>query len=266
MIQFQHDEFTVFESQLYKTTSVVVHTKDVIIVVDPNLLPNEVEEIRQYVNEIKENKPIYLIFTHSDWDHIVGYGAFPEAKVVASDKFAQKESDEILEQLIAFDNEYYIDRPYPLIYPKVDIEVKFDGQQLHIGDTMLTFYKADGHTDDGIFTVIDRLGLWIAGDYLSNVEFPFIYDHSKRYEETLLKIDAILTSHKINFLVPGHGHLTNKIDEIKKRQVESLTYIKLLRKLIKDGKESFHLIEQYNKALKKCHEENIQQIIREITS
>lgn len=266
MIQFQHDEFTVFESQLFKTTSVVVHTEDVIIVVDPNLLPIEVEEIRQYVDEKKGEKPIYLIFTHSDWDHIVGYGAFPEAKVIASEQFVQKESGKILEQLIAFDNEYYIDRPYPITYPKVDIEVKYDGQQLHIGNTVLTFYKAEGHTNDGIFTVIDRLGIWIAGDYLSNVEFPFIYDHSERYEETLRKTDTILTSHEIQFLVPGHGHLTNKMDEIKKRKEQSLNYIKLLRELIKESKESFHLIKQYNKALITCHEENIQQIHREIFS
>lgn len=264
MIQFSQDEFTVFESQLYKTTSVVVHTKDVIIIIDPNLLPNEVENIRQFVDDIKENKQLYLIFTHSDWDHIVGYGAFPEATVIASEEFVQKEKELILKQIKAFDGEYYIDRPYSITYPKIDIEVSFDGQQLQIGDTTLTFYKAEGHTNDGIFTVIEPLGLWIVGDYLSDVEFPFIYDNSERYEKTLQKMDFLLTTHEIKFLVPGHGHITNDLDEIMERKEQSLNYMKKLRKLVIEGKDSYYLMDGYNKALKPCHEENVQLIQQEI--
>src|SRR5690606_5077923 len=200
MIQYQNDRITVFESQLYKTTSTVIQTEDCVIVVDPCILPSEVEEIRDYVTGIRGSRPVCLILTHSDWDHVVGAGAFPEATVVAGAAFQSKNPEEILEQVRAFDDEYYIDRKTPLIYPKADVAVEKDGQRLEIGHTALTFYLAKGHTDDGIFAVVEPLGVWIAGDYLSDVEFPFIYYSAKDYIETLEVTDAKLASHRIREL------------------------------------------------------------------
>lgn len=266
MIQLTHRQFTVFQSVLYQTTSVVVQTNDAVIVVDPNLLPNEVETIRQFVEKVSGEKAVYLIFTHSDWDHIVGFGAFPNSTVIASHQFANNDNKQsTLEQWSAFDDEYYVDRPYKIEYPIVDIEVVEDGQTLMIGQTKLTFYLANGHTSDGIFTIIEPVGIWIAGDYLSDVEFPFIYDHSVRYVETLQKTDDILNAHNVTCLIPGHGRVTSEVEEIIQRKERSLHYIQQLKTLVQQGKESVHLIEnyRYKKSLKTCHEENIQQIKRE---
>lgn len=266
LIQFKNKEITIFESQLFKTTSIVIQTDDCIIVVDPTWLPNEVEEIRQHVNIIKENKQIYLLFTHSDWDHILGYGAFPDAIIIASKGLkAVKDKESILEQIRGFDDKYYIDRQYPILYPKVDIVVREDGQVLNIGKTTLTFYKADGHTDDGIFTIVEPLGIWIAGDYLSDIEFPYIYFSSEKYEETLNKTDWILTKHDIYFLVPGHGHVTGNKEEINKRKEDSLRYIKGTRSAIESESDSFYLIESYSylRGMRAFHEGNINLIKKE---
>ena len=78
-IQYTAKHLTEFESCIYKTTSTVIDTEDCVIVVDPCLLPSEIDEINQHVMRMKGTRPIYLIMTHSDWDHIVGAGAFPEA-------------------------------------------------------------------------------------------------------------------------------------------------------------------------------------------
>ncbi len=266
LIQFKNKEITIFESQLFKTTSIVIQTDDGIIVVDPTWLPNEVEEIRQHVNKIKENKQIYLLFTHSDWDHILGYGAFPDAIIIASKGFkAVKDKESILEQIRGFDDQYYIDRHYPILYPKVDIVVIEDGQVFNIGKTTLTFYKADGHTDDGIFTIVEPLGIWIAGDYLSDTEFPYIYSSSEKYEETLKKTDWILTKHDIRFLVPGHGHVTGNREEMNKRKEESLRYIKDIRSAVESERDSFYLIESYSylRGMRAFHEGNINLIKKE---
>ncbi|MFO1445083.1 MBL fold metallo-hydrolase [Bacillus sp. Bva_UNVM-123] len=266
MIQFKNKDFTIFESQLFKTTSVVIQTDDCIIVVDPTWLPNEVEEIRQHMNNIKQNKQIYLLFTHSDWDHILGYGAFPDAIIIASKGLKEvKDKESILEQIRGFDDKYYIDRHYPILYPKVDIVVREDGQVFNIGKTTLTFYKADGHTDDGIFTIIEPLGIWIAGDYLSDIEFPYIYFSSEKYEETLKKTDGILTKHDIRFLVPGHGHVTGNREEMNKRKEESLRYIKDVRSAIESEGDSFYLIEGYSylRGMRAFHEGNINLIKKE---
>lgn len=267
MIQFKNKDFTVFESQLFKTTSTVIQTPDCVIIVDPNWLQEEVKTIKEYVNEIKQDRAVYLLFTHSDWDHILGYGAFLDATIIGSKALEEcQEKEEIVEQVKSFDDKYYIDRNYPILFPKVDVIVQEDGQVLKIGSTTLTFYKANGHTNDGIFTIIEPLGIWISGDYLSDVEFPYIYSSSLEYEKTLGKVDTILEKHDVRFLVPGHGYLTESIDEIQKRKSDSLHYIQELRAAIRSNTDSLHLIESYlyPRGMKAFHEGNVQLIKGEI--
>lgn len=266
MIQYSDEQLTVFESQIYKTTSTVIKTDDCIIVVDPALLPLEIDEVRKHVSKIQNELPIYLIITHSDWDHIVGVSSFPEAKIIASRAFSSKNGDEIIEQANEFYDEYYIDRNLPIIFPEVDIAVTKDCQQINIGNTKLTFYEAKGHTDDGIFTIVEPYGYFIAGDYLSDVEFPFIYSNSEDYIHTLEKVDTILNNHFIKLLIPGHGHIAFSSEEIIKRKNEGLQYIKSLKNAILSNSKHNHLIEpyQYKRSLKKCHEENIQFLMNEL--
>src|SRR5699024_2516287 len=87
MIQFQNDFITVFQSELYATTSTVIESEEAITVVDPNLLPSEVAKIKQFVNERIQNKQLYLILTQNEYDHNIGTGAFPEAKSIATQNF-----------------------------------------------------------------------------------------------------------------------------------------------------------------------------------
>lgn len=266
MIVFTNKHITVFESQIYKTTSTVIKTDDCVIIVDPALLPFEIYDIRKHVLNIKENRPVYLIFTHSDWDHIVGASYFPEAIVIASAAFTLKDKEEIIEQAKTFDDQYYIERDLPVIFPTVDIQVKKDGEQLKIGNTTLTFYLANGHTDDGIFTIIEPHGYFVAGDYLSNIEFPFIYSSSDDYVKTLEKVESILNNHQIHMLIPGHGHVALSTGEIIKRKSDSLHYINNLKKALQTNTEHEHLITPYSfkRGLKECHRENVRLLMKEL--
>jgi hydroxyacylglutathione hydrolase len=266
LIQFKNDNMTVFESQLFKTTSTVIQTDDCVIVVDPTWLPREIGKIRRYVDQIKGQRPVYVVLTHSDWDHVIGYGAFRDATVVASQELSEgKDRKQVLEQINAFDDQYYLDRDYPILYPQVDIPVREDGQRLHIGKTSLTFYRAAGHTSDGLFVVVEPLGVWIAGDYLSDVEFPYIYFSSKEYEHTLAKTDLILDTHQVHFLVPGHGHVAENSEEILRRKRASLHYIKELRNAVLAGRDGLDLINGYPYlgVMKKFHETNVELVRRE---
>lgn len=266
MIQYSDEQLTVFESQIYKTTSTVIKTNDCVIVVDPTLLPLEVDEIRQFVFNIQENRPVYLIITHSDWDHIVGCGAFPEATVIASEAFTLKNKEKIVEQVKEFDDQYYIERHSPIIYPNIDIPITKDKQQLQIGNTTLTFFLANGHTDDGIFTIVEPYGIFIAGDYLSDIEFPFIYSSSEDYIKTLEKVERILHHHKVKILIPGHGHVAFSIEEIIKRKNDSLQYINSLKKAIHTNTKHEYLLNPYDfkKSLKECHQENVHFLLKEM--
>jgi hydroxyacylglutathione hydrolase len=237
-ILYDSPQVRVFQSALFQTNATVVTTDDLVLVVDPNWLPLEVAEIRQFVEtQSAGKKPVYLLFTHSDYDHIIGYRAFSHIaqSVIASHNFVENTGKaSTLQQIKDFDDEYYIERPYPIEYPSVSHVISHDGQTLTIGGTELTFFNAVGHNPDGIFTIVNGQ-YWIAGDYLCGVEFPYIYHSSMAYEKTLKKIDKILEQFDIQLLVSGHGAPTTDKTEILKRQKDAFEYIDAVRESIKEN-------------------------------
>lgn len=236
MIQYQDQQLTVFESALFRTTSTLYHNEDLLLLVDPTWLPHEVYAIQAAVKALPEQLPLYLLFTHSDYDHIIAAALFPEAQTIASTAFVANEGKAaILRQIQAFDESYYVQRNYPIRYPEIHHPISQEGQQLTIGQTTLTFYQAPGHNADGLFTIVEPAGLWIVGDYLSNIEFPYIYHSSKAYETTLAKVDQLLERHAFRYLIPGHGDLTDSRQEVEQRKRESLEYIHRLRDSLQKG-------------------------------
>ncbi len=239
MIAFQQNQITVFQSALFQTTSAVVEGAGFVLVVDPTWLPQEVEDIAEFVRRVRAGRDLYLLFTHSDFDHILGSGAFPGATTIASRAFQDSPSKERSVQAVrAWDSEYYIQRPYAVSYPEIDIVAAEEGQTLVLGETCLTFYTAPGHNPDGLWTVIEPHGILVAGDYLSDIEFPYIYQSSTAYEQTLGKLDGLLERHSVHVLVPGHGQVTTDQAEMRERQQRSFDYIAALRDYITSGDQA----------------------------
>lgn len=269
MIQYQDGVLTVFQSELFQTTSTVAVTKDFVLVVDPTWLPSEVEVISQHVKRVRGKRPLYLLFTHGDFDHIIGYQAFPNAIVIGSARLVSHPAKaEKVQMIKEFDNGNYIKRSYTVTFPKVDIVIKEDGQQLKIGDTSLTFYLAKGHTEDGLFTIIEPLGIWVAGDYLSDFELPFIYHSAKAYSETLEKARRMLDLHEISFLVPGHGQTTEDPKEIQRRIDQSISYLaRLISAVTFEDKEALNELDKEmafpSSFTRQCHSDNVEIIRKE---
>jgi hydroxyacylglutathione hydrolase len=258
-IQYQNNGITVFESALYRTTSTVIELNHAIIIVDPNWLPVELDFISDFIDEHYPSHDQYLLFTHSDYDHIIGYGAFPNATVIASQYFANNpKKEEIIQQILDFDHEYYIKRNYPISYPKVDIEITKDGQTVNIDDIELVFYHALGHVSDGLFIVIPDKKCWIVGDYLSNIEIPFIDHDYREYLKTIGKASQILANRQaLDLLIVGHGDVATNRTEIERRIQQDTKYLKAL-----GNSEDFdfkNLIRQYsdNPNMLIAHEKNV---------
>jgi hydroxyacylglutathione hydrolase len=260
-IQYQNQQVIVFESQLYRTTSTLIDLGSALIIVDPNWLPIEVAFIKNRVDLYFPNHQQYLYFTHSDYDHIIGYQVFPDAKVIASEAFVQNPGkQEILQQITDFDHEYYINRPYPILYPKVDIIIEQDHQTLTIDNHSLIFYHATGHVSDGIFMIIPSLNLWIAGDYLSNIEMPFVDHDYNSYCNTLHLAERLIDQYpEVNILVPGHGDVATDRTEIANRIARDIKYLESLKN--EDNQPNrfiLDLIQSYssNPNLIKAHQKN----------
>jgi glyoxylase-like metal-dependent hydrolase (beta-lactamase superfamily II) len=200
-----------------------------VLIVDPAYLPEEIKEIREYAESLAVNKPMYVLFTHSDFDHIPGYGSFPNGTFIASESFTRHpDPAEMVTIINTEDDKLYLKRPYPIEYPSINIVISVDGQKLAIGTTELTFYLAPGHNRDGIFTVIEPLGILITGDYLSELEFPFVYHSFQDYFNTLNKVEPIYQKHYIRLMIPGHGTTCDNRDATIKRIKESEHYLAII--------------------------------------
>lgn len=227
MITYINNGVTVFQSRLFQLNSTVVVTEDLVLVADPGYLPNEIEEIRTFVDNIKGDRPIYLFFTHSDFDHIAGYGAFPEAKTIASKEFVENPLRVAqLKDLNYYDEEFYITRPYLQEYPVIDNVIFTNGEQLKIGETTMTFNHAFGHTADGLMIEIDNC--FVVGDYLSDIEFPFVYHSFSEYENTLERFKMIFEAKPNAILITSHGSVTEGKENIWLRIKDSEEYFALM--------------------------------------
>ncbi len=267
-IIYRDPNVIVFQSALFQTNTTVVQTNDLVLVVDPGWLPQEVKSIRQHVDEIRGFKPVFLLFTHSDYDHIMGYKAFDADRVFMSEAMSNNaEKDKILEQAKSFDDQFYIQRNYPIEYPQADFGVYRDGVQYRTGQTKMTFYLTPGHTIDSMMVVIWHLGLCIAGDYLSDVEFPFIAYSSVQYEQTLEKLPRIHDKNWFTRLIPGHGSPALSINDWLKRRTESLTYLYALRESIHTDvpfdETSLWQLYHFPRYQRQCHLDNLEVMRKE---
>lgn len=265
-IQYADNNITVFESALYRTTSTVIALQNTVVIIDPNWLPNEVEYLKSFVQNSYPSHNQYLIFTHSDYDHIIGYGAFPNATTIASSALQHNQHKEtILKQIRDFDNTWYIERAYPIIYPKIKYPIEKDDTTIVIDGIRLDFYLAPGHNADAIFILIPSLGIWISGDYLSNIEIPIIDHDYHAYKHTLDKSISIFEKYPaINDLITGHGDIAHGRKVIKKRILEDKQYLEMLQQSKGDSNLStlkkFILNRNKNPEMWVLHNNNIQKI------
>ncbi len=271
MIQFKSPKLLVFESELFRTTTSLVYTDDLLLVVDPNWLPGELKAIRHQFDQLRPGRTACLLFTHSDYDHIIARNAFADLPVIATRAFQQNTAKEaVIQQILDFDDAYYITRDYPVTYPEVDIIIETDGQSLKFGNTHLCFFLAPGHNADGMFTIVEEADTCLAGDYLSNIEFPYIYHSSRAYEDSLEKVDGILKQFNIQYLVPGHGDVAKSEQEILNRKKESLAYIRELRMALQKGQifdeQQLWQSYQFPKVMAGFHRANVELISTELAA
>jgi glyoxylase-like metal-dependent hydrolase (beta-lactamase superfamily II) len=218
------------------TTSGVVSGGDGILVIDPNLLPREIGAVRWYV-EHSELPAKYLVYTHHHWDHILGGQAFPSARRLAHRCFPDAmQSDQPLDEIRRFDDEYYIDRDPPFEF-QTPHELVDDGWTGSLGDVEFRLIHVPGHAVDMLGVHIPAEKTLFAADMLSDVELPMIEGDGSDYLQSLRKIDELIVSGKVETLVPGHGRVTRGADAIRARIADDIAYIDRLRMIV-SGKRS----------------------------
>ena len=260
----------VYQSALFKTNATVIKGAGWSLVVDPNWLPREIDFLvdRAFVRGSKNQN--YLLFTHSDYDHIIGAGAFPERRTIASEAFVDNSQAEAqIEQIRQFDDDYYIDRDYDIYYPKIDEVIAKDGQTLPLPSETLHFWQAPGHNADGLLTLLENQRIFISGDYLCDVEFPYLYHSLHDYRTTLDKIEKLYRENRFDLLLPGHGAITRDSKEIRKRLRESRDYLNQLEAHVRNNipfdENRLYQRYDYPRLMRKFHRANIELVRKELS-
>lgn len=264
-ISYQNDVVTVFESELMATTCTLVEQADHLLLVDPNWLPSEVEFIAKEVERKRGDRDLYLLFTHSDYDHIIGYERFRDhAKLIVSEAFMKNsQKEEQLQEIRKFYDQYYLKPPWPITYPgSATLQISQTTEEHQIGQTRYRFIQAAGHNPDGIITYLPDSGILIVGDYLSAVEFPFVYHSIEAYLLSLSRLDALLVQEDVKLLVSGHGPVTTDDREMKDRWQSSYEYLVKLKAYGESGghfddDELWRTYRHFPIIQRKYHEENL---------
>lgn len=265
----------IFQSSMWQTNTAVIFNEAANVVIDPCYFPVEIKVIADFVNRRRSfNK--YIIFTHSDFDHIVGYQHFKGARLIAQEELCFCDEEDQLIQLREIDQTYYINRKIPFEFPKPDVTFRHD-YRIPLSDDELLLVHAPGHTSDSSLIISLANRVMFAGDYLSDLEFPFVYFNTGAYLKTLELAAKLVKEYDIDYVVPGHGDIAKGKKEINdrirgdKEYLESLTETAL--DLFVHGlpeweitavlKELKYRNEPIENTIAKMHLENIKLIIKE---
>lgn len=266
----------IFQSSMWQTNAAVIINEAANVVIDPCYFPVEITVIANFVNH-RRSFGKYVIFTHSDFDHIVGYQHFKGARLVAQEELSMCDQEDQLFQLKEIDQTYYINRKVPFEFPEPDVTFASE-HRIALSDDELVLVHAPGHTGDSLFIISRNNRTMFAGDYLSDLEFPFIYFNTGAYIKTLELAARLVREHDIEYIVPGHGEIAKGKDEILERISWDKEYLNNITNTVQDllahglpewevieaMKEIKYRSEPIEETIAKMHLENIKLVIKEL--
>jgi glyoxylase-like metal-dependent hydrolase (beta-lactamase superfamily II) len=123
---------------------------------------------------------------------------------------------------------------------------------VEIGDRELELHPAEGHTADGMALLDRAQGLLIVGDYLSDVEIPWIHGALADYRATLARLATLVED--ATTVVPGHGapHDRHTALRLLDEDVDYLDALERGELKLPDGRDT--------KAQRAIHEENLTRV------
>jgi glyoxylase-like metal-dependent hydrolase (beta-lactamase superfamily II) len=231
-LQQLHPNLWIHQSRYYQTNAGIFRDGEQAILVDPGIAPEEIDEIANFVTSQRLRVSTILV-THSHWDHILGVERFPHARTITHQRFNEElrsHNAETLRLIGSFDKENSIQQRKKVILPTSDITFS-SSMELASTDLGLRLIHAPGHASDQFVVFYPEGGILWAADMLSDAEIPFTSHSVEAYHGTLHQLMGL----DVKLLVPGHGHPTDRSDEIKNRFLEDLAYLQDLRERAAEG-------------------------------
>jgi len=217
------------QSAAFQMNSTLLLHAEHAVLVDPGVLPTELDDIAARVAAARPAK-LTLLLTRGHWDHVLARPWWPGAEVVGHDRFAavvQRDQAKIrqeIEQLAREHGERW-ERGFTPFRPAQAVS------GLHLarrGPWTLVLRDAFGHSDSQLSVHLPHERILLAADMLSDIEIPLLDGPVAPYLETLRALAPLAENGAIETLVPGHGAIARGRDEVVVRVRRDLEYLESL--------------------------------------
>ncbi len=200
-----HRDAIVVTSRIWQTNATALRSGGEALLIDSPYFPDELEALPSLLRQAGFG-PSALFATHADYDHMLGRYAFPELTLGVGDPTMERirtVPGEAQRELREEDARNYVVRPAPLGFGNLQ-SLPVPGY-VELGDVELELHPADGHTSDGTAILARFAGMLVVGDYLSDVEIPWISNGGSLadYRATLARLAPLVEA--VETVVPGHG-------------------------------------------------------------
>jgi glyoxylase-like metal-dependent hydrolase (beta-lactamase superfamily II) len=213
------------QSRLFQMNSAVLLHGEHAIVVDPGVLPSELDDLRAAVADARP-ADVTLFLTHAHWDHVLGRPWWPGAAVVAHDRFAgevRRNASEIASEAnraATAHGERFASAFAPFRPTQAVSGLRF----MRMGPWRAVFRDAFGHSNSQLSLHLPERRVLFAADMLSDIEIPILDGPPSRYLETLETLAPLVTHGAIETLVPGHGAIARG-EEVFARLERDIAYL-----------------------------------------
>ena len=251
-----HPDVVVVTSRVWQTTCTLVRFDGEAFCIDSPMLPDELDALPAIAAQA-EFRVVGCLATHADWDHLLGRYAFADAPLGISESSAARLRNEpgaAQRELRDFDEEWYVERPFPLALPGAQA-LPVPGH-CAIGTAELELHPADGHTVDGMAVWVPWASVLVCGDYLSPVEIPWLSPGGSvsAYLATLARLEPLVQ--EAAHVVPGHGEPVGGERALALLR-EDRAY---LTALSERGADAPLPLTRRNGAMRKIHAENVRRL------
>ncbi|MDP4090884.1 MAG: MBL fold metallo-hydrolase [Bacillota bacterium] len=175
-------------------------------IIDTGLGAMSVEPIKEYIKN--DTKPLIVINTHHDWDHIWGNGEFKDS-IIISHRLCRELMEAKWDKMLSRNGRY--------IYGKVEKQLPsltFENE-LYFPEDRIRIIYTPGHTVDSISVLDEEDKVLNAGDNIGDTVDEIVPEISA---DKVLYIDTLLSYRELDFdtCVSGHNVVLGKevIEEI----------------------------------------------------
>ena len=214
------------QSVRYAMNSVALLDEQHAVLIDPGILPSEIDDIAAVVAEASP-AAITLIFTHPHWDHVLGRSWWPMAETVAHDAFFDALQADLAyvraeAERVAREATERWARPFEPFPPQHCVS----GLNFRkFGPWRIVLRSAPGHCASQLNVHLPEQRILIAADMLSDIEIPALETAPEVYRESLDTLMPIVEGGAIETIVPGHGAIAHGRDQVLARFYADLDYL-----------------------------------------